>query len=247
MESLKIRMKSKKAYILRQSDNIFLKEKSGQAWISGCFIILLAFVLFMIVFFQYKVDVVVEDTQNNITTSTLGAMLPDYREWSLNGDIVLEESDVVVDRLLDLLAKNSGLEREYATDGVSLDARMTGDSPYYSMDYGDVVVEQIILYNYYPSKQEVIELTYQIGELAEATQSEEERKSILSNASTLSLVSTKTYSNVTKDTIGTVVKTPQEEEVQNTSIFIKMAFPMNVCGISHTVIKGELVSSSWEQ
>lgn len=196
-------------------------EKSGQAWISGYFIILLVFSLVMILYFKYKLDITVEETQNNLTTSTLGAMLPDYRELSLNGDIILENTDSVVDRLLDLLAKNSELERDI--NDVSLDATMTGEHKLYATDVDDVVVTKVIIYNYYESKGKLQTITYE------------------NKDGTLEKVSVVT-TNVS-DATNEVARTPQNEVVTNTSIFVEETFPIRVCGIPHIIRKGELIST----
>ncbi len=196
-------------------------EKSGQAWISGYFIILLVFSLVMILYFKYKLDITVEETQDDLTTSTLGAMLPDYRELSLNGDIILENTDSVVDRLLDLLAKNSELERD--TEDISLNARLTGEHKLYATDVDDVVVTKVIIYNYYESKGKLQTITYE------------------NKDGTLEKVSVVT-TNVS-DATNEVARTPQNEVVTNTSIFVEETFPIRVCGIPHIVRKGELIST----
>ena len=120
------------------------REKKGEAWLFG--IIAMVFVLILGIYCMetIKAFTVDENVRDLISASGLGSLVYDTREFSITGDLVLNDENGNVDnnflKLCQLLGYNLNLQQKNTTEYI-------GTSPFFNADGTNCYLKQAKFYN----------------------------------------------------------------------------------------------------
>jgi len=117
------------------------KSEGNSAWIGGMYLVLMIFVLYMLFLQRTKMDYIVENVEDILTTSTLGGLAIDTRALALTNDLILSQPDESKDTILMLIGDNLRMTQSGNV--------YSGHSPVLNSDFADAYVKNLTIYNVY--------------------------------------------------------------------------------------------------